>query len=331
MFSHDVERRRSVRLATAFVRFKRACDESGLSASPIQYLGVMAYVFDYVDRYARGCSTRSVSNAISNLRCYCRHTGISWLNETDACNVKRAVALLKWADLTPSKQSEALTLQVLKAVVLGMDLSDDKQMGEATQYLVYHQGLYRLDEMHPAGGLRTSHFRWSVNHKSLKAKLLRTKTHREGDALWVDMVDGGGRMSGVRLLRKWYDRMKLWDKGDAIVFPQFTHHAAGMKSKMCSTKPYSTDMLVSRLRLRIDNLGLDGKRFSGHGFRAGGATDLFNAKLPLPLVMKAGRWKTAEACLRYYRQNSVLAEVVAQIFAGRSKSGVNLTALVVEN
>ena len=277
----------------------------------------MAYVFDYVEHYARGRSTRSVSNALSDLRCSCRRAGIDWLSEQDTCLVKRAVALLKLTDVTPPKQSEALTLHVLKAVIGGMDLSDDEQLGEAVQYLVYHQGLFRLDEMHPAGGLRTSHIRWSVDRRSLKMKLLRTKTYREGEALWVEMADGGGRMSGVRLLRKWFDRRKLWDKADAMVFPQFTHYATGVGGRMNLTNPYSISMLVQRLRLRLDKLGLDGKLFSGHGFRAGGATDLFNARLPLPLVMKAGRWKTAEACLRYYRQNSILAEVVAQIFAGQ--------------
>jgi hypothetical protein len=286
----------------------------------------MAYVFDYVEHYARGGSTRSVSNALSDLRCSCRRTGIDWLSEQDVCLVKRAVALLKLTDVTPSKQSEALTLQVLTAVIGGMDMSDDEQLGEAVQYLIYHQGLFRLDEMHPAGGLRTSHIRWSVDRRSVKMKLIRTKTYREGEALWVELADGGGRMSAVRLLRKWFYRMKLWHKADAIVFLQFTHYAASRASRMSAIMPYSTSMLVRRLRLRLDTLGLDGQRFSGHGFRAGGATDLFNARLPLPLVMKAGRWKTAEACLRYYRQNSMLAEVVARIFAGRSIGEGSLAA-----
>jgi hypothetical protein len=324
VWGQDVERRRATRLSTAFSRFEHACEGSGLPFSPITYLGVMAYVFDYVEHHARGRSTRSVSNALSDLRCSCRRVGIDWLSEQDACLVKRAVALLKLTDVTPSKQSEALTLQVLAAVIGDMNLSDDEQLSEATQYLMYHQGLFRLDEMHPAGGFRTSHIRWSIGWRSLKFKVVRTKTYREGEALWIDMVDGGGRRSAVRFLRKWFDRRDLWDKADVIVFPQFTHHATGTGGRMNSARPYSTHMLVQRLRLRLDNLGLDGKRFSGHGFRAGGATDLFNARLPLPLVMKAGRWKTAEACLRYYRQNSILAEVVAQIFAGRQVVGGDL-------
>ena len=327
VWSQEVELKRAKRLSTAFSRFQYACESSGLPSTPIQYLGVMAYVFDYVEHYARGSSTRSVSNALSDLRCSCRRAGRDWLTDQDACLVKRAVALLKLTDVTPSKQSEALTLDVLRAVIGGMDLSEDEQLGEATQYLVYHQGLFRLDEMHPAGGLRTSHIRWSVGRRSLKMKLLRTKTHREGEALWVEMADAGGSMSGVRLLRKWYDRRQLWNSADAMVFPQFTHYATGVGGRINLANPYSISMLVQRLRLRLVKLGLDGRLFSGHGFRAGGATDLFNARLPLPLVMKAGRWKTAVACLRYYRQNSILAEVVAQIFAGRRVEGGNLAAL----
>ena len=60
--------------------------------------------------------------------------------------------------------------------------------------------------------------------------------------------------------------------------------------------------------------GFNPLEFSGHGFRAGGATDLFEAGVSLVAIMEFGRWKTAEACLRYYRKSAHLASRVARAF-----------------
>ena len=90
--------------------------------------------------------------------------------------------------------------------------------------------------------------------------------------------------------------MGLWDSPQSRVFPQFTHHRG--KTQVNVRRSYSRGMFVSALRACLRELGLDPTRFSGHGFRAGGATDLFAARVPLATIMKFGRWKTAAACLR---------------------------------
>ena len=59
-----------------------------------------------------------------------------------------------------------------------------------------------------------------------------------------------------------------------------------------------------------------GQRMSGQQLWnvRNGATDLFDAGVSLVAIMEFGRWKTAEACLRYYRRSTHLASRVARAF-----------------
>lgn len=60
-------------------------------------------------------------------------------------------------------------------------------------------------------------------------------------------------------------------------------------------------------------IGLNPELYSGHSLRAGGATDLFVAKVPYPIIKKAGRWKS-DAALLYYRDEEDVAQVVTKAF-----------------
>ena len=69
-----------------------------------------------------------------------------------------------------------------------------------------------------------------------------------------------------------------------------------------------------RFKSRLQELGLDRSYYSGHSFRAGGATDLFNNGVPLATVMKLGRWKNATSALVYFREETELAAAAAAAF-----------------
>ncbi len=58
-------------------------------------------------------------------------------------------------------------------------------------------------------------------------------------------------------------------------------------------------------------IGLEKEFYSGHSLRAEGATDLFAAKVPYPIIKKAGRWKS-DAALIYDRDEDDVAQVVTK-------------------
>lgn len=63
----------------------------------------------------------------------------------------------------------------------------------------------------------------------------------------------------------------------------------------------------------VNLIGLDREFYSGHSLRAGGATDLFVAKVPYPIIKKAGRWKSDAASI-YHRDEDDVAQVVTKGF-----------------
>ena len=57
----------------------------------------------------------------------------------------------------------------------------------------------------------------------------------------------------------------------------------------------SYDSLVSRIKLVAQRLGLPVDDYSGHSLRAGGAADLFIARVPYFIIKKMGRWSSNAA------------------------------------
>ena len=61
-------------------------------------------------------------------------------------------------------------------------------------------------------------------------------------------------------------------------------------------------------------VGLDDRYYSGHSLKAGGATDLFVARVPCYIIKKMGRWKS-EAAMLYYRCDEDVEHAVAEAVA----------------
>ena len=66
----------------------------------------------------------------------------------------------------------------------------------------------------------------------------------------------------------------------------------------------------SQVKALAASIGLDPLYYSGHSFRVGAATDLFELKLPYYVIKKLGRWKS-DAALFYYRSDT---EAHAMVF-----------------
>ena len=58
--------------------------------------------------------------------------------------------------------------------------------------------------------------------------------------------------------------------------------------------------LRNEIKALAESLGLDKRYYSTHSLRAGGATDLFVARVPYFAIKKMGRWK-CDSAMHYYR------------------------------
>ena len=61
-------------------------------------------------------------------------------------------------------------------------------------------------------------------------------------------------------------------------------------------------------------IGENPDNYAGHSFRAGGATELFNRRVPYPIIKKFGRWKS-DSALDYYRDEDETGKAVAKAFS----------------
>ena len=271
------------------------------------FASLSAYVLNYVE--ANAGSTRSLANLLSNLHCSYLASRNSWLDASDTYLLKRLMIVLRYRDTTPSRRMDPATLVILELVLNSMNLMEDAHLYDAVSYTLAHNGLLRGGELW--SGLTAISFRWNRSRTSFALFLPRTKTHLFGDGVYVTYHQFRGRCCVVPLLRAWFTRFDLWNNPKAFVFPRWTGIVARPFDWLANGSKRSW---VKRFRARIGCLGLDSSRFSGHSFRPGGATDLFSSKVPLATVMKAGRWKSPESALIYFREDDEVASAAAAAF-----------------
>ena len=294
-------------LARTRQRYVDCCTARGSSPYPVCFKSISFFLAEYVQGV--NGSTRSLANLVSNLKLGVELSRQQWLSPCDHYLLSRWMVQLKYDDITPSRRKRPACLALLIRLVAAMDLSSDEDLYDATSYMVAHNLLLRAAELW--SGIRAGALLWSSDRSSFVLPLLRTKTVLSGDSISLTVNKFSGKGSSVRLLKRWFDRRNLWDDPEAFLFTLRT----GKQSEPFSRYSHgSRRTWTVRFKSRLQELGLDSSYYSGHSFRAGGATDLFNNGVPLATVMKLGRWKNATSALVYFREETELAAAAAAAF-----------------
>ena len=112
-------------------------------------------------------------------------------------------------------------------------------------------------------------------------------------------------------MREWWEMMGLRTARSVTLFPKKLSETHFDWSSPIS---YS---LVTRIKLVAHRLGLPTDDYAGHSLRAGGATDLFVARVPYFIIKRMGRW-ASDAAMIYHRHEEDVVKTVAaasQFFA----------------
>lgn len=253
-------------------------------------------------------STRSLHNLLSQLRVFGRKHGLGWLDEPDTYLLRRTVATLCFSDARASKAKAPATLSVLRRVWRSLDPKQLDHRLFALTVAVGHNGLLRGAELH--GGIRAGNFTWLPGDREVQLHLDRTKTHRTGPPVVVSYCRYEG-LCAYRILKRWFTEHRLWTHPEAFVFPKIVRRKGQVSVDF--SEPLSRATWDRELKRHFAAAGLDPSQYSGHSLRAGGATDLFTAGTPYPVIKKAGRWKS-DAALQYFRARDHVAEEVAAAF-----------------
>jgi hypothetical protein len=168
-----------------------------------------------------------------------------------------------------------------------------------------HDGLLRTAEL--ISERKVSDVIWNADRTTFRIRFSRSKTYLKGEGFEVPYSDYG-EYSAVRLMRLWFDMNNLWNKYSNHILP-------GKDSR--GRLDFSTTMSANSVRRIIKReaqaMGLDPLCYSGHSLRAGGATDLFLARVPYYLIKKMGRWKS-DAAMIYHRDDEDMEKAVYQAF-----------------
>jgi hypothetical protein len=278
------------------IRYQKWCREHKYSFEA-SYNNIGGFLLSYV--LNNKGSTRSVSLVLGLLKRFFKIEGLNWLTESESYKVQLLISELKFRDYSSPIQKKPLSMLHLLSIMNKVNLNNNITLYGVTLIFMGHDGLMRSGELFSK--LVVEDILWDPNKTSFQLSLKRSKTHRSGSAKFISFVDRNG-WSAVKLLKLYFDRFKLWCSYGTVLFPKVT------KNKI---RNWSTFGKVEWFRKFIKKMafmiGLNPKLYSGHSLRAGGATDLFVAKVPYPIIKKAGRWKS-DAALLYYRDEEDVAQ-----------------------
>lgn len=287
--------------------------ERGWTNDDLNYHIIGLFLCEHVRR--NNGSSRSLDNVYSNIKVYLLHKGHGELSNMESAQLRLLIKQLKYEDLSAGNRKWPLTRKHLDFIASSMDLGDKYQLQTITMFAVAHDGLLRAGEL--LSERKCQHVLWHSDDEGFDLLLDRTKTNLSGPSIMVSFRDYSGEFTAVKLLRKWFELCLLWNKSSTVLFPSRQFNGDFNWSK---TMSYGS--LLSRVKHQCHRVGLDAKYYGCHSFRAGGATDLFVARVPYHIIKRMGRWKS-DAAMIYYRDEEDVIEGVRRGFEEVAEWGFN--------
>jgi Phage integrase family len=295
-------------------KYEEHCRGEGLAAYPVSFATIGTFIAAHVQR--NGGSTRSVVSVVSSLRVHCRREGLGWMSEADETRFREAVSVWQYEDLSASRRKRPLVLVILEDIIGRMDLKSEKELMFAVALMMGHDGLLRSGEI--MSGLKVKDVTWERGNRDVGFQLFleRTKTGQRGPGVHV-AFSNYGQLSAVALLSRWFEVRGLDSKPEAFIFPGLARMRTA-KGTFEEHRSASTQWFRKHIKLAVESVGLDGRFYSGHSLRAGGATDLFMRKVPYHIIKKMGRWRS-DAAMLYHRSDEDVERQVRRAFRGLTK------------
>lgn len=259
--------------------YAQFCAEARLAqAFPPTLQSACFYMTDYVNR---GNSPNSLTQVKSRLQTYCLEQGYDWFTPRQSFYLDRVCKGLRRLFKEPVRRAAPCTMAILLKLAAAADPADPLDCMVLSMCFVAHNGLLRLCELL---ALRVGDIRWdAVDRSSCSLRLIQAKTNQFGPPEWIPFEDFGAE-SGAGFLRDYVGRFGLAQRPPtAPLFP--TNPAAAE-----CTRGISAAAFTARFRRLLDRAGLPAAGYTGHSFRSGGATDLFNGRCRPHTIRLQGRW-----------------------------------------
>jgi hypothetical protein len=313
---HPQARRLAGVKAQTLKQYLALCGKNDLSFLPFRYVTVALFLVWFVGEQ-KG-RTASMATKKSHLKTSAEALGIDWLPLQDVNRLAVVEKGLRFDDTWGVNRKKPLVARLVREMIELHECSEEGLGGALVQtiYAVCHEGLLRSGEA--TSGLKVDDV--TPLDDGVDLKIQRTKRYRCGSGQVVTIKAFESNCSGGALLKVWHRYATACpDNHLRLLFPAVVLDAkSGSIVGIDWSKPMPRSQLVLLLKKDVSRLGLDPKEYSGHSFRAGGATDLFSEPgHSIAYIMEVGRWSSYEAALVYFRSNDVAANWAAASFANR--------------
>lgn len=296
------------RIISVGTRYAAWCLDKGLDAWPIRYHTLSEFIAHYVSKNNQ--SAKSLQNLISALKCYCVSTNKEWITVQDAYKINRLVKAFEYMDPHDNKIRLPATMDIILKVLDSMNQEVIEDRYFALMMLLMHNGMFRAGELFK--GIKVRDIEWNEESQEVTFIIRRSKKNRKGRAERVTLRNYGD-FSGYAALRAWFEEHNLWSDVDKYVFPYIERKRKNQPTRLNFNKNASYSRWEKDITRYFDAAQLPGNNYTGHSFRAGGATDLFLVNTSYPTIKKVGRWKS-DSAMDYFKGDDQIAKVAARGF-----------------
>jgi len=249
------------------------CALMGYNAFPLTLQSVALYLADYV---ARGHAPTSIAGILCHLRRHCTEEYLPWLSSADEARLRYLRrGLCRLAPRRGPCRAEACMLAVLQVLfetvsALHPDPEDkptSREITVLTMCMLAHNALLRSGELLE---LKVGDISWD-SRTSCRVRIVTSKANPFGLPEVVPLMDYA-KFSAPICLRHYWDLFKVDTWGPEA--PLFTRGPS-----ILGASALSKDLFIQGFRRLLCFAGLPSADFSGHSFRAGGATDSLSLSL----------------------------------------------------
>lgn len=268
--------------------YSQFCTNAGLQAWPLSVQSVSFFMVDYVHR---GNSPESLMDGLSRLKRFTLEQGFAWLSERQLFYIHNIRTGLRRLFKEPVVRAAPCTMAILQRLAGAAHPADPMDIMVVTMCFVAHNGLMRGGELL---GLQVADLRWDTpNRTACSLGLVESKANQFGAPEWIPLEDFGSD-SGCGFLRDYVARFGIDQRHPSSpLFPAYPWVST-------CTSGISHKSFAHRFRQLLDRAGLPPAGYTGHSFRSGGATDLYNGQCRPHTIRLQGRW-LSEAIWIYVR------------------------------
>lgn len=266
-------------------RYISFCREFHLRPFPASRTTLHLYAAHWVTSGRAHTTIASIFSAIKNVH---RAHLWTWLDEESKAWLQQFMVGIRKSFPHEPKRKMPLTISILRAITAKADLSNTQEAQYITMAFLAHDGLLRACELLQ---LRLADVTWERGRIRLRVR--DSKANKlSGRPEHVYIYPSEWRLCGYSALKAYWRRMQ----GQHGCRTDFLFPSASPSA------PMPKKAWIDYIHRKLATAGINPQAYSGHSFRSGGATDLWDGQCRPRVIQLFGRW-LSDAFWLYVRDN----------------------------